>query len=114
MALNWVEIALIVALNAVIYVAVMSIMLRLAAPRLLSRAEQWMGGTIGRFMANLSAQATAEEGGLEGAEGGGGLNLGGIKIDANLIQSIGGILDLLKNFGLIKGGGGGGTGKFGL
>ncbi len=107
MPVNWmtigVQTAFIVALLASIglYVRLKLI------PSVLSRAEVWMGGAIGRFMTNLAKQAAEE--GEEGTPGGGGgaLNIGGFKIDSGTIQSIAEILKVVQSLGFLKGGGGG-------
>ena len=104
MVVNWPEIALIVALNG-------SMLLGLALwtrYRLLSKAEQWMGGAIGRFMQNLSAQAAEEEGGSSTSSPGSALNLGGFKIDPATIKSIAEILKVVQGMGFLKKGGSGG------
>ncbi len=78
--------------------------------------EQWIGGAIGRFMQSLNEEATKEGESGEGpsaAGGGGGLNLGGFKLDAGTIQSIAEILKVIQGLGFLKGGTGGG-GKIGL
>ncbi len=112
MPVNWLEIgfqmALIVAL-----VASIGLYVRLKLiPSVLSRAEVWMGGAIGRFMQNLAKQAAEE--GEEGTPGGGGaLNIGGFKIDSGTIQSIAEILKVVQSLGFLKGGGvDGGTNPF--
>ncbi len=87
--------------------------------------EQWIGGTLGRF---LQAASEGEEGGA-GAPGGAGiggsLNIGGFKLDAATLRSVAEILKLLKEFGGVGGllggltggtggGSGSGGGKIGL
>ncbi len=111
MAVNWQEIGVLMAL----FVALLSsigVYVRLKLiPGVLSKAEVWMGGAIGRFMTNLAKQA-GEEGGETGAGGGGALNIGGFKIDAGTIQSIAEILKVVQSLGFLKGGGGGGEHPF--
>lgn len=108
MAINWVEIAIQTALfGGMLGLVGLYVRLRMA-PRLLSQAEVWMGGAIGRFMSGLAQQAEEEGGGGGGSlSGSGGFNIGGMKIDANLIQSIAELVKVAQQFGLIKGGGGG-------
>ncbi len=106
MPVNWLAIGL----QTAIFVALLAsiglyVRLKLI-PSVLSRAEVWMGGAIGRFMSNLAKQAAEE--GEEGTPGGGGaLNIGGFKIDAGTIQSIAEILKVVQGMGFLKGGGGG-------
>ncbi len=79
------------------------------------KVQKWIGGAIGSFMMNLSKQA-AEEGGDSSLPGNpsGALSLGGFKIDPQLIQLAveygPKLMELAKQFGLIKGGGGGAGG----
>ncbi len=115
MALFWWEIGLVVALNGAILAGTFLIFLKFGAPKLLSRAEVWMGGAIGRFMQNLSEQAAEE--GMEGSSPGvGTLKLGGFQIDIGTIKALMEIapqlIQLGQSFGLIKGGGGGGANPF--
>ncbi len=108
MAVNWLEIGLQTALIVALMASIgLYVRLKLI-PGVLSKAEQWMGGAIGRFMTNLAKQA-AEEEGSEGAGGGGGgaLNIGGFKIDSGTIRSIAEILKVVQSLGFLKGGGGG-------
>ncbi len=110
MPLIWWETALIVALNAAILAGILTLFVKVGAPRLLSRAEVWMGGAIGRFMANLAQQA-AEEEGTGSSPGSGTLKLGGFQIDIRAIKELMPIvpqlLQLAQMFGIAKGGGGG-------
>ncbi len=105
MPLYWWEIGLLTGLNAAIIAAIMVLFLRYGAPKLLSKAEVWMGGAIGRFMAGLTKQAAEEEGSSAS-----GLNLGGLKIDSSTIQSIAQLLKMAQGMGFLKGGGGSGSG----
>ncbi len=72
------------------------------------KVQKWIGASIGRFMQNLAKQA-AEEEGAGSSPGSGVLNLGGLKIDPQLIQLAvqygPKLLELAKQFGLLKGGG---------
>ncbi len=115
MALIWWEIGLIVALNAAILAGTLLMFLRFGAPKLLSRAEVWMGGAIGRFMQNLSQ--AAEEEGMEGSSPGtGSLKLGGFQIDIGTIKELmklaPQLIQLAQTFGLVSGSGGGGANPF--
>ena len=109
MAVNWPEIGLIILFQVLVVAGAGLYVKYRTLPRGKREAEQWIGGAIGRFMQSLSEQAAAEEGG-EGLPGGGGagsINLGGFKIDAGTIRSIAEILKVLRDMGLLKGGGGG-------
>lgn len=116
MALNYLEMAQVAAIFASILALWSLILYRKVKEwlpkkeaELLSKGEIWMGGAIGRFMQSLSDRATEEEGGSSsGVSPAGALELGGFKIDASLIQSIGGLLKLAQQFGFLKGGTGGG------
>ncbi len=107
MPVNWQEIGVLMALILALLASIgLYVRLKLI-PGVLSKAEVWMGGAIGRVMTNLAKQAAEE--GEEGTPGGGGaLNIGGFKIDAGTIQSIAEILKVAQSFGFLKGGGGGG------
>ncbi len=112
MAVNWQEIGLQTALIVALLASIgLYVRLKLI-PSVLSKAEIWMGGAIGRFMTNLAKQAAEE--GEKGTPGGGGgaLNIGGFKIDSGTIQSIAEILKVVQSLGFLKGGGGGGTNPF--
>ncbi len=110
MAVNWQEIGVLMAFFVALLASIgLYVRLKLI-PNVLSKAEVWMGGAIGRFMQNLAKQA--EEEGTEGAGGGGALNIGGFKIDSGTIQSIAEILKVVQSFGFLKGGGGGGEHPF--
>ncbi len=76
--------------------------------------EQWIGGTLGRFLQAASAKEGESGEGPSAAGGGGGLNLGGFKLDASTIQSIAEILKVVQGLGFLRGGGSGGGGKIGL
>ncbi len=106
MPVNWLEIGLQTAIMVALLASIgLYVRLRLI-PSVLSKAEVWMGGAIGRFMQNLAKQAAEE--GEEGTPGGGGaLNIGGFKIDSGTIQSIAEILKVVQSLGFFKGGGGG-------
>ncbi len=107
MPVNWSEIGLVLAINLTILASIGLYMKYVGLPKLLSKAEIWMGGAIGRFMTNLAKQATEE--GEEGTPGGGGvLNIGGFKIDAGTIRAIAEIVKVAQSMGFLKGGGGGG------
>ncbi len=77
------------------------------------RVQKWIGGAIGKFMLNLSKQAV-EEGGAGVSPSSGTLNLGGFKIDPGLIKLAveygPRLMELAKQFGLVKGGTGGAGG----
>ncbi len=104
MAVNWQEIGVLMALFVALLASI-GVYVRLKLiPGVLSKAEVWMGGAIGRFMTNLAKQA-AEEEGEEGGKGGGQLNIGGFKIDSGTIQSIAEILKVVQSLGFLKGGG---------
>lgn len=115
MAVNWLEIGLLVGFQVLIVLTLMTITWKWVLPRLLSRGEQWMGGAIGRFMQSLAEEA-GDEAGPEGG-GGGSLSLGGFKIDVRTLKELmeiaPEILAVLRTFGL-GGQGGGGGGKLGL
>ncbi len=126
MVINWPEIGLL-ALFQVLLVLVVGLyvrsrvnQIRRSIPQvkkeLFAEGEQWIGGAIGRFMQSLNEEATKEGESGEGpsaAGGGGGLNLGGFKLDVNTIRSIAEILKVVQGLGFLKGGTGGG-GKIGL
>ncbi len=106
MPVNWLEIGLQTAIIVALLASIgLYVRLKLI-PSVLSKAEIWMGGAIGRFMANLAKRASEEEG-AEGAGGGGALNIAGFKIDSGTIQSIAEILKVVQSLGFLKGGGGG-------
>ncbi len=107
MPVNWPEIGLVLAINLTILVSIGLYMKYVGIPKLLSKAEVWMGGAIGRFMQNLAKQAAEEEGGEGGSTPAGALNIGGFKIDSGTIQSIAEILKVVQSLGFLKGGGGG-------
>ncbi len=111
MAVNWQEIGVLLALFVALLASIgLYVRLKLI-PSVLSQAEVWMGGAIGRFMTNLAKKASEE--GEEGTPGGGGaFNIGGFKIDSGTIQSIAEILKVLQDLGFLKGGGGGGEHPF--
>ncbi len=122
MVLNWPEIGLVVALNGVFLLGLVVLGLRyvrrkyaVMKPQLLSEAEMWMGGAIGRFMQNLSKQAAEEEGGSSSGFSSGALELGGFKIDVatikELLPIIPQIIQMAQTFGLMKGTGGSGGGQ---
>ncbi len=107
MAINWQEIGVLMALFVALLASI-GVYVRLKLiPSVLSKAEVWMGGAIGRFMTNL-AKAAAEEEGVDTGSGGGALNIGGFKIDSGTIQSIAEILKVVQSLGFLKGVGGGG------
>ncbi len=111
MTVNWQEIGVLMALFVALLASIgLYVRLKLI-PGVLSEAEVWMGGAIGRFMTNLAKQAADEEG-PEGAGGGGVLNIAGFKIDSGTIQSIAEILKVVQSLGFLKGGGGGGEHPF--
>lgn len=114
MPVNWPEIGLVLAINLAILFSIGFYMKYKGLPKLLTKAEIWMGGAIGRFMQNLAKQAADEgaEGETTGGAGGGGLNIGGFKIDSGTIKSIAEILKVIQGLGFLKGGGGGGTNPF--
>ncbi len=112
MAVNWQEVGVLMALFVALLASIgLYVRLKLI-PGVLSKAEVWMGGAIGRFMSNLAKQAAEE--GEEGTPGGGGgaLNIAGFKFDSGTIQSIAEILKVVQNLGFLKGGGGGGEHPF--
>ncbi len=120
MVVNWPEIGLIVALNGVLVASVVLMGLRWGRrkyaemkPKLFSEAEVWVGGAIGRFWQKL--QEAAEEEGPEGSTAGM-IKLGGFQMDVGTIKSLMEIapqlLQLAQSFGLVKGGGGGGSNPF--
>ncbi len=113
MAVNWQEIGVLMAFFVALLASIgLYVRLKLI-PGVLSKAEIWMGGALGRFMQNLAKQADDEEG-EEGTPGGGGgaLNIGGFKIDAGTIRSIAEIVKVAQSLGLLKGGGSEGTNPF--
>ncbi len=110
MALIWYEYAFI----AAIFAGIMSLTVLASVSFFRLRVQKWIGGAIGNFMLNLSNQAAEEEGVSPGGSPTGTLNLGGFKIDPQLIQLAveygPQLLDLAKQFGLIKSGTGGSGG----
>ncbi len=112
MPVNWLEIGLVLAINLTILASIGFYMKFVGIPKVLSKAEIWMGGAIGRFMQNLAKQAAEEEGGEAGSTPTGALNIGGFRIDASTIQSIAEILKVVQSLGFLKGGGGGGEHPF--
>ncbi len=111
MAVNWQEISVLMALFVALLASIgLYVRLKLI-PGVLSKAEVWMGGAIGRFMTNLAKQAE-EEGGESSNVSSGSLNIGGFKIDSGTIQSIAEILRVVQSLGFLKGGGGGGEHPF--
>ncbi len=112
MAVNWQEIGVLMALFVALLASIgLYVRLKLI-PGVLSKAEVWMGGAIGRFMTNLAKQAEAEEGGEGSNVSSSSLNIGGFKIDSGTIQSIAEILKVVQSLGFLKAGGGGGTNPF--
>ncbi len=77
-----------------------------------SEAQEAVGGAIGRFMQNLSQQAAEEEPSSSSSSSSSAISLAGFKITPDLINSIAQLAQLAKDFGFIKGGGGGGTNPF--
>ncbi len=109
MPVNWSEIGVLMALFVALLASIgLYVRLKLI-PSVLSKAEVWMGGAIGRFMTNLAKQAAEER---AGTGGGGALNIGGFKIDSGTIQGIAEILKVVQSLGFLKGGGGGGEHPF--
>ncbi len=112
MSLTAVDLALIGGLTAAI-LAIFAGILLVWVKKQKTHAEKWIGGAIGRFFQRISNEVT-EEGGAAAAQGTGILNLGGFKIDPGLIKLAveygPQLLDLAKQFGLIKGGTGGAGG----
>ncbi len=106
MVLLWYEYVLIAAIFAT------TLTLTVWSAFLLSRVrvQKWIGGAIGNFMTNLANQAAKEEGStsVEAQT----LSLGGFKITPDLIKSIAQLAQLAQQFGLIKGGTGGGANPF--
>ncbi len=107
MALNYLDLALIGGIMAAV-LSVFGGILSVWVKKKQIHAEQWIGGAIGRFFQRISNEA-AEEGGSDQTSGG--LSLGGFKIDPGLIKLAveygPQLLDLAKQFGLVKGGAGG-------
>ncbi len=109
MVINWPEIGLQTAIILAILAVVGAYVRYWQLPKLEAGVAQWVGAAIGRFMQNLANQAAEEEGSTSvGAQA---LNLGGFKIDPQLIELAikygPQLIELAKSFGLIKGGGGG-------
>ncbi len=113
MPVGWLEIGLQTAIIVARLASIGLYMKFVGIPKLLAKAEVWMGGAIGRFMQNLAKRAE-EEIGPEGEGITSALNIGGFKIDSGTIQSIAEILKVVQNLGFLKGGGGGGSGSTGL
>lgn len=112
MPLIWYEFGLIAAMFAGILALFVGLTFKLSRVRV----QKWIGGAIGNFMLNLSKSAE-EEGAVPGpmsSAGSPAFNLGGIKIDPGLIQLAveygPKLMELAKQFGLIKGGAGGAGG----
>ncbi len=106
MVVNWQEIGILMALFVALLASIgLYVRLKLI-PSVLSEAEVWMGGAIGRFMTNLAKQATEEGEGSNVSSGS--LNIGGFKIDSGTIQSIAEILKVVQSLGFLKNIGGGG------
>ncbi len=116
MAVNWPEIGLNV-LFLVLTVLAVGLYVRWRLPKWKREAfkegEQWIGGTLGRFLQAASTEKGESGEGPSAAGGGGGLSLGGFKLDANTIRSSAEILKVVQGLGVRKGGTGGG-GKIGL
>ncbi len=108
MVLLWYEYVLI----AAIFAATLTLTVWIAFSLSRVRVQKWIGGAIGNFMTNLANQAEKE--GVEGGAASGPLSLGGFKIDPALIQLAveygPKLLELAKQLGLVKGGGGGAGG----
>ncbi len=112
MAVNWLEIGILMALFVALLASI-GVYVRLKLiPNVLSKAEVWMGGAIGRFMANLARQADEEGLGGEGGEGAGSLKFMGFTINDETIRTFGKIIELAQQFGFLKGSGGGGENPF--
>ncbi len=110
MAVNWLEIGLVVTLNGVLLLG----LLVLGGRFLRKSVPMWAGGAIGRFWQKLM-----EESDKEGTEGGGTtgrVKLGGFEMDVGTIKELMKIapqlIQLAQSFGLVKGGGGGGESPF--
>ncbi len=108
MVLLWYEYALI----AAIFAGVLALTASFGVSFFRVRVQKWIGGAIGNFMTNLANQAAEEEGGSSSStSSGGALELGGFKIDPQLIELAikygPQLIELAKSVGLIKGGGGG-------
>ncbi len=118
MGLDWVEIGVELALNGLLFAAILAGAGYIAVKFFRPRVQQWIGGAIGNFMTNLMNQAEKE--GVEGGGTPGLLKLGGFEIDVGTIKELLAIapqaLQIAKMFGLTgSGGGGSGTGgKIGL
>ncbi len=121
MTVNCPEIGFMVALNGVFLLGLVVLAFgyvrkkyAVVKPQLLSEMEIWMGGAIGRFMQKLSEEAQ-KEGGVEGGVPGQ-VKIGGLQMDVGTIKELLAMLPQLlqaaQMFGLIKGGGGGGTNPF--
>ncbi len=113
MAINYPEIALIVALNAAILAAIGLYVRYRVFPVLKAEAGNWAGAAIGRFWQTLSEKATEDEGGtLSGSSPSGALELGGFKIDANTVKTVMELVKVAQSFGFLKGGTGGTANPF--
>ncbi len=79
------------------------------------RMTKWVSLGFARMMKELN-KAAEEEGTNGSSPGAGVLNLGGFKIDPSLLKAIAEygptLLNLAKQFGLVKGGTGGGENPF--
>ncbi len=105
MAINWVEIWLVVALNAALLAGFLAgtawYVKRRVFPKLKAEAGEWAGGAIGRFWQTLTEKAADDEGNPSTSPV---FNLGGFKIDPQMIQMGMQVYEWAKNVGLIKGG----------
>ncbi len=104
MVVNWPEIGLIVALNAAILAGIGVLALRF----LRKYVPMWAGGAIGRFWQELMQKAADDDSGDSPT---GILKLGGFQIDVGTVRAFMEIapqlIELGRNFGLIKGDSGG-------
>lgn len=114
LVVNWPEIGIELGL-IVLLLALVAVYVRYRAlPKLKTDAGMWVGAAIGRFMQNLAEEAEVEGGGVPGTPGQ--LKIGGFQIDVGTIKELMGIapqlIQLVKTFGLLSGGGGGGENPF--
>ncbi len=112
MAVNWLEIGLIVALNAAILAAFLTgtalYVKKRVFPKLKGQAGEWAGAAIGRFWQTLKEKAEEDDEGGGSTSSGGQFNLAGFKIDPQMIQMGMQLYEWAKKVGLIKGDGAGG------
>ena len=101
MPVEWLQIVIQTGLMAGLLVA-FSLVLR-------TRMVKWVSVGFARMMKKLN-QAAEDEGGSSTSSPGSTLNLGGFKIDPNMVQSIMQLVKMAQSMGFLKGTGGSGGG----